>query len=54
LRVEADGALVVASSLGTVRLVEPDPSIPLRLTGVSIVDGGLALIGTLNVSALLR
>ena len=51
---EADGALVVESGLGTVRLVEPDPSIPLRLTAVSVVDGGLELTGTLDVSALLR
>ena len=54
LRVDVDGALVVASGLGTIRLVEPDPSLPLRLTSVSIVDGGLALTGTLDVSALLR
>jgi hypothetical protein len=54
LRVDSDGALVVVSGLGTVRLVEPDPSIPLRLTGVSIVNGGLELTGTLDVSALLR
>jgi hypothetical protein len=53
LRVEADG-LVVSSGLGTIRLVEPDPSLPLRLTSVSIVDDGLALTGTLDVSALLR
>ena len=54
LRVDVDGALVVSSGLGTLRLVEPDPSLPLRLTSVSIVDGGLALTGTLDVSALLR
>lgn len=54
LRVDADGALVVASTLATIRLVEPDPSIPIRLTSVSIVDGGLALTGTLDVSALLH
>jgi hypothetical protein len=54
LRVDVDGALVVSSGLGTIRLVEPDPSLPLRLTSVSIVDGGLALTGTLDVSALLH
>jgi hypothetical protein len=43
LRVDADG-LVVASGLGTIRLVEPDPSIPIRLK----------LTGTLDVSALLH
>jgi hypothetical protein len=53
LRVDADG-LVISSGLGTIRLVEPDPSLPLRLTSVSIVDDGLALTGTLDVSALLR
>jgi hypothetical protein len=54
LRVDVDGALVVSSGLGTIRLVEPDPSLPLRLTSVSIVDSGLAMTGTLDVSALLR
>jgi hypothetical protein len=54
LRVDVDGALVVSSGLGTIRLVEPDPSLPLRLTSVSIVDGGLALTGSLDVSALLH
>jgi hypothetical protein len=54
LVVEADGALVVATGLGKIRLVEPDPSIPLRLTAVSVVDGGLELTGTLDVSALLH
>jgi hypothetical protein len=53
LGVDADG-LVVASGLGTIRLVAPNPSLPLRLTSVSIVDGGLNLTGTLDVSALLR
>lgn len=54
LIVEADGALVVETGLGKVRLVEPNPSIPIRLTAVSVVDGGLELEGTLDVSALLR
>jgi hypothetical protein len=54
LVLEADGALVVETGLGKVRLVEPDPSLPLRLTAVSIVNGGLELTGTLDVSALLR
>lgn len=54
LQVEPDGALVVTSILGKVRLVEPDSSIPLRLTGLSIVGGGMTLSGTLDVSALLR
>lgn len=54
LRVDADGTLVVASSLGTVRLVEPDPSIPLRLSGVSVGPGGLELVGTLDLESLIR
>ena len=54
LQVEAGGALVVTSGLGTVRLLEPNPSIPLRLTGVSIESGDLELIGSLDVSAMLR
>jgi DUF2993 family protein len=53
LRVEADGALVVATSLGTVRLVEPDSAIPFTLTGVSAGPTGLELTGTTDVESLL-
>jgi hypothetical protein len=54
LQVEADGALIVASTLGAVRLVEPDSSLPLRLTGVSVGDTGLRLTGTIDLASLLR
>lgn len=53
LRVEADGALVVTSSFGSIRLVEPDPTIPFNLTGVSAGPAGLELTGTTDVELLL-
>ncbi len=53
LRVEADGALVVTSSFGSIRLVEPDPTIPFNLTGVSAGPAGLELTGTTDVESLL-
>ncbi len=54
LQVEADGALVVATTLGTVRLVEPDPSMPVRLTAVSATPAALELSGTIDLQSLLR
>ncbi len=54
LQVQADGALVVASSIGSVRLVEPNPSIPFQLTGVSVGAAGLELTGTTDLASLLR
>lgn len=53
LRVASDGALVVVSSVVTVRLVEPDPSIPFRLTDVAAEPAGLQLTGTTDVASLL-
>jgi hypothetical protein len=54
LRVEPDGSLVVASFLGTARLLEPDQSLPLELTGMSIGAAGLELTGTIDLQSLLR
>jgi hypothetical protein len=54
LELSSDGAIVAVSSLGTVRVFQPDPAIPVRLTGLSVADGRLVLIGTLDVAALLR
>lgn len=55
LEVFGDGGLAVSSPLGpSLTLVAPDPGLPLALTGLSVVDGGLLLIGTLEVSSLIR
>lgn len=54
LEVASDGALTVATSFGTVRLVEPDPSVPLRLIGVSTSAAGLELTGRMDLQSLLR
>jgi hypothetical protein len=53
LRVEADGALVVATPLGTARLVEPNLAIPFHLTGVSVGAAGMELSGTTDLESLL-
>ena len=54
LAIDQAGALVAASDLGTIRLVEPNPSIPLKLTSVSVEAAGLELLGTLDVAALIH
>lgn len=54
LRIDDAGALVVDTILGTVTVAAADPAIPLRLTGVSAVEGRLELSGTLDLAALLR
>ena len=55
LSVAPDGALVVQSAIGTARLLEPDGSLPLELTGVSVgATGGLELTGTIDLQSLLR
>ena len=54
LQVQADGALIVTTSIGTIRLVEPDPAIPFTLTGVSAGPAALELTGTTDVASLLR
>jgi hypothetical protein len=54
LQVQSDGALVVATSIGTIRLVEPDPALPFTLTGVSAGTLGLELTGTTDLESLLR
>jgi len=54
LRVDPDGSLVVASMLGTARLLQPDQSLPLQLTGVSVGAAGLELTGTIDLQSLLR
>jgi hypothetical protein len=55
LEVFGAGGLAVSSPLGpSLTLVAPDPSLPLTLTGLSAVDGGLVLTGTFEVSSLIR
>jgi hypothetical protein len=52
--IDATGALIVASTLGTIRLVEQEPSVPLRLTGATVTGAGLELTGTIDLASLLR
>lgn len=49
----AGGALAIQSGFGVVRLVEPNPSMPIDFTGVSVTDGGLELTGTIDFLGLL-
>lgn len=54
IEVDSSGALVVTSPVGTVRLIEPDISLPLRLSELSVDATGLELRRTIDVEALLR
>jgi hypothetical protein len=53
LAIDAAGALVLVTSLGSADLFRFDPSFPIRLTGVRISGADLELTGTLDVAALL-
>jgi hypothetical protein len=54
LVVGPDGSIGVATPLGVVPVIKPDPSGPVRLTGVGVQDGSLVLTGTLDVESLLQ
>jgi hypothetical protein len=54
LTVGPDGSLGVATALGTVTVLEPSPSQPIRLASASVEGGDLVLTGTLDVGELLR
>ncbi len=53
LRISADGAVEATTPLGTVRLVETN-QIPLTLTGLTVGDDGLELLGRLDIASLLE
>ena len=53
LVIDERGALAVSTPLGSVEMFRVDPSIPLRLRSVTVVDGALRLDGILDVNALL-
>ena len=50
-----DGALLLvppsSDSLGSITLVEPGPSVPVRIDSVRVIDGGLVLLATLDPNA---
>jgi hypothetical protein len=54
LSVAADGSIVVTANGATIRLLAPDPSLPVRLTALSVTPKGIELVGTIDVSSLLR
>jgi hypothetical protein len=54
LSVAADGSVVAAANGKTIRLFAPNPTLPLRLTSLSVTASGLDLEGTLDLGALLR
>jgi hypothetical protein len=53
LTVDASGAIALSTPLGSSPILSLDPSFPLRLTGVRVVDGALRIDGTLDAEALL-
>jgi hypothetical protein len=54
LVIDGDHVVAMATPLGSIPLLTLDDSLPLRLTGVSVIDRGLRLEGVLDVAALLR
>lgn len=48
-----DGAIALATPLGTSQVLHLDPSFPLRLTTVNVVDGNLQVDATLDAQALI-
>ncbi|HEX5823865.1 MAG TPA: hypothetical protein VFY18_05320, partial [Candidatus Limnocylindrales bacterium] len=54
LAIDATGALVLVTTLGSADLFRFDPSFPIRLTGVRVSGGDLELGGTLDAEALVR
>ena len=53
LLVDGSGTIVLENRLGQVRILTLDPSFPLRLRSVSVADGGLRILATLDAEALL-
>lgn len=53
LGVGADGAITLTTALGSSELLRLDPSFPLTLRSVSVVDGSLRIGATLDAEALL-
>jgi hypothetical protein len=51
--VDADGAIALTTRLGATPVFRFDPSFPLRLTSIAIVDGRLRIGGVLDAEALL-
>jgi hypothetical protein len=54
LSIDGNGALALDTPLGSIPILSIDPSLPLRLDSVAVVDGALHLTGTLDAEALLR
>ena len=54
LVVASDGSIGVVANGSTIRLVDPDPSLPFHLTGLAVTSKALELRGTLDVGALMR
>jgi len=53
VRIDPAGALAFDTRLGTVPILTIEPSLPLRLRSVAVVDGALRLDGILNAQVLL-
>jgi hypothetical protein len=53
LTIGPGGSLDVSTPLGTVTVLQPSPSQPIRLTSVDVENGSLVLTGTLDVRDLL-
>ena len=54
LSVARDGSIVATANGSTSRILAPDPSLPVHLTGLAVTPTELELRGTIDVSSLLR
>ena len=54
LVIDAGDALALSTAIGSVPMLQLDPALPLRLTGVRVEGGTLAIEGTLDINDLLR
>jgi hypothetical protein len=53
LTIGPNGSLDVSTPVGTVTVIDADPSQPVRLASVAVENGSLVLTGTFNVAGLL-
>jgi hypothetical protein len=54
LSIAKDGSIVATANGSTTRILAPDPSLPVLLTGLAVTPTELELRGTVDVSSLLR
>lgn len=54
LAIDPDGSIVALANGSSIRILAPEPSLPLKLMSLAVSPEALVLVGTLDVEALLR